>query len=80
MAMCPKNVCSFADLTMGVIDNKAKFDGVINSILWYRDNAFDLSTQGKEEIAQETKRVAKALASNNYLTSFIMVKNRINKK
>ena len=35
-AMGPKNACSYADLAMGVIDHKAKFEGTIKAMLWLR--------------------------------------------
>ena len=45
--MGPKNSCSYADLAMGVIDQKAK-SGTIKPRLWwrYRDDILDLWTQG----------------------------------
>ena len=45
--MGPKNACSYADLAMGFIDQKAK-SGTINPRLWwrYREKIFDLWTQG----------------------------------
>ena len=46
-AMGPKNACSYADLAMGIIDEKAKFGGSLKSMLWwrYRDDVFDIWTQ-----------------------------------
>ena len=51
MAMGPKNACSYADLAMGVIDQKAK-SGTIKPRLWwrYRDDIFDLWTQGATKL------------------------------
>ncbi|XP_068675647.1 uncharacterized protein [Montipora foliosa] len=50
-AMGPKNACSYADLAMGVIDQKAK-SGTIKPRLWwrYRDDIFDLWTQGATKL------------------------------
>ena len=44
-AVEPKNACSYADLAMGVIDDKNK-EGEIKPKLWwsYRDDIFDLWT------------------------------------
>ncbi|XP_068691550.1 uncharacterized protein [Montipora foliosa] len=57
-AMGPKNACSYADLAMGVIDHKAKFEGTIKPILWlrYRDDIFDL-TQGVEKLLEFTNYI-----------------------
>ena len=51
-AMGPKSACSYADLPMGVIDHKAKHEGAIKPKEWfrYRDDVFDLWTQGKEKL------------------------------
>ena len=35
-AMGPKNVCSYADLAMGLIDEKAKLEGSLKPLLWWR--------------------------------------------
>ena len=35
-AMGPKNTCSYADLAMGIIDEKAKFGGSLKPMLWWR--------------------------------------------
>ena len=42
--MGPKNASSYADLVMGVIDEKAKFGGSLKLMLWwrYRDDIFDI--------------------------------------
>ena len=42
-----ENTCSYADLAMGVIDEKAKFGGSLKPMLWwrYRDDIFDIWTQ-----------------------------------
>ena len=47
-AMGPKNACSYADLAMGLIDEKAKSEGPYKPLLWwrYRDDITDLWTQG----------------------------------
>ena len=47
-AMGPKNACSYADVAMGIIDQKAKYGGKIKPLLWwrYRDDIFDLWKQG----------------------------------
>lgn len=38
-----KNVCSYVDLVMGLIDEKVKFGGVSKFMFWwrYRDDVFD---------------------------------------
>ena len=43
-AMGPKNACSYADLAMGIIDEKAKLERSLKPLLWwrYRDDIFDL--------------------------------------
>ena len=42
--MGPKNACSYADLAMGLIEEKAKFGGALKPLLWsrYRDDVFDV--------------------------------------
>ena len=57
--MGPKNACSYADLAMGVIDHKAKFEGTIKPMLWlrYRDDIFDLWTQGVEKLLEFTNYI-----------------------
>ena len=42
--MGPKNACSYADLAMGLIDEKAKFGGAMKALLWWRygDDVFDV--------------------------------------
>ena len=52
----PKNACSYADLAMGVIDEKAKFGGSLKSMLWwrYRDNIFDIRTHGLPKLLEYT--------------------------
>ena len=56
MAMGPKNACSYADLAMGIIDEKAKFEGSLRPMLWwrYRDDIFDLWTQGLPKLLEFT--------------------------
>ena len=41
------HVVSYADLAMGLIDEKAKFGGAMKPLLWwrYRDDVFDVWTQ-----------------------------------
>ena len=58
-AMGPKNACSYADLAMGVIDHKARFEGTIKPMLWlrYRDDIFDLWTQGVEKLLEFTNYI-----------------------
>ena len=55
-AMGPKNACSYADVAMGVIDKKAK-SGIIKPNLWwrYRDDIFDLWTQGHSKLIEFTE-------------------------
>ena len=55
-AMGPKNACSYADLAMGIIDEKAKFEGNLKPLLWwrYRDDIFDLWTQGLPKLLEFT--------------------------
>ena len=52
----PKNACSYADLAMGVIDEKAKFGGSLKPMLWwrYRDNIFDIRTHGLPKLLEYT--------------------------
>ena len=55
-AMGPRNACSYADIAMGVIDKKAKL-GIIEPNLWwrYRDDIFDLWTQGHSKLIDFTE-------------------------
>ena len=55
----PKNACSYADLAMGVIDEKAKFGGSLKSMLWwrYRDNIFDIRTHGLPKLLEFTNYI-----------------------
>ena len=55
-AMGPKNACSYADVAMGIIDKKAK-SGIIKPNLWwrYRDDIFDLWTQGYSKLIEFTE-------------------------
>ena len=50
-AMGPKKAYSYADIAMGVIDNKAK-SGTIKPNIWlrYQDDIFDLWLQGKTKL------------------------------
>ena len=52
-AMGPKNACSYADLAMGIIDERAK-SGEFKPNLWwrYRDDIFDLWTQGTAKLLE----------------------------
>ena len=45
-AMGPQNACSYADLAMGLIDEKANFGGAMKALLWWRygDDVFDVWT------------------------------------
>ena len=54
--MGPKNACSYADLAMGIIDEKAKFEGSLRPMLWwrYRDDIFYLWTQGLPKLLEFT--------------------------
>jgi len=54
-AMGPKNTWSYADLAMGIIDQKAK-SGEIKPNLWwrYKDDIFDLWTQGSSKLDEFT--------------------------
>ena len=54
--MGPKNACSYAAIAMGVIDKKAK-SGIIKPNLWwrYRDDIFDLWTQGQSKLIEFTE-------------------------
>ena len=47
---------SYADLAMGIIDEKAKFEGSLRPMLWwrYRDDIFDLWTQGLPKLLEFT--------------------------
>ena len=49
--MGPKKAYSYADIAMGVIDNKAK-SGTIKPNIWlrYQDDIFDLWLQGKTKL------------------------------
>ena len=55
-AMGPKNACSYADLAMGIIDRRAR-SGEIKPNLWwrYRDDIFDLWTQGPVKLNEFTE-------------------------
>ena len=54
--MGSKNACSYADLAMGIIIEKAKFEDAIIPMLWlrYRDDIFDLWAQSKEKLFEFT--------------------------
>ena len=54
-AMGPKNACSYADLAMGIIDQKAKSGETKPKLWWrYRDDIFDLWTQGTTKLNEFT--------------------------
>lgn len=44
--MRPKNACSYADVAMGIIDEKAKFEGSLKPLLWRRYIEMTFSTFG----------------------------------
>ena len=55
-AMGPKNACSYADLAMGIIDQKAKSGETKPKLWWrYRDDIFDLWTQGPIKLNEFTE-------------------------
>ena len=58
-AMGPKNACSYADLAMGLIDEKAKFGGALKPLLWwrYRDDVFDVWTHGLPKLLEFTEYI-----------------------
>ncbi|XP_068675529.1 uncharacterized protein [Montipora foliosa] len=58
-AMGPKNACSYADLAMGLIDEKAKLGGASKPMLWwrYRDDVFDLWTLGLTKLLEFTEYI-----------------------
>ena len=54
-AMGPKNACSYADLAMGIIDKRAKSGEMKPNLWWrYRDDIFDLWTQGPVKLHEFT--------------------------
>ena len=55
-AMAPKNVCSYADLAMGIIDEKAKLESSLKPSIWwrYRDDIFNFWTQGLPKLLEFT--------------------------
>ena len=58
-AMGPKNACSYADLAMGRIDEKARFGGAIRPLPWwrYRDDIFHLWIHGVPKLLEFTKYI-----------------------
>ena len=55
-AMGPKIACSYADLAMGIIDEKAKSGETKPKLWWrYRDDIFDLWTQGTTKLNEFTE-------------------------
>ena len=58
-AMGPKNACSYADLAMGLIDEKAKFGGAVKPMLWwrYRDDVFDIWIHGLPKLLEFTEYI-----------------------
>ena len=63
--MGPKNSCSYADLAMGVIDQKAK-SGTIKPRLWwhYRDDIF-VDALGKHPLCHRMCKVTKETSGAN---------------
>ena len=56
--MGPKNACSYADLAMGIIDEKAKSGETKLKLWWrYRDDIFDLWTQGTTKLYEFTESI-----------------------
>ena len=55
-AMGPKIACSYADLAMGLIDEKHKSEGPYKPLLWwrYRDDITDLWTEGLSQLLKFT--------------------------
>ena len=55
-AMGPKNACSYADLAMGVIDEKAKTQGPVAPKYWwrYRDDIIDIWPHGLPKLMEFT--------------------------
>ena len=51
-----KNACSYANLAMGLIDEKAKFGGAMKPMLWwrYRDDVFEVWTHGLPKLLEFT--------------------------
>ena len=58
-AMGPKNACSYADLAMGLIDEKGKFGGGVKPLLWwrYRDDVFDVWTHDFPKLLKFTEYI-----------------------
>ena len=58
-AMGPKNACSYADLAMGLIDEKAKTGGAVKPLLWwrYRDDVFDVWIHGLPKLLEFTEYI-----------------------
>ena len=57
-AMGPKNACSYADLAMGAINDKAKEDDIKPKLWWrYRDDIFDLWTQEESKLLEFTNDI-----------------------
>ena len=57
--MGPKNVCSYADLAMRLIDEKAKFEGAMKPMLWwrYRDDVCNVWTHGLPKLLEFTEYI-----------------------
>lgn len=57
--MGPKNACGYVDLAMGIIDEKAKFEGNLKPMLWwkYRDDIFDIWTEGLPKLFEFTEYI-----------------------
>ena len=57
---------------MGEIDKQAKHDGSIKPMLWwrYRDDSFDIWTQGLEKLLEFTEYIS-SLITQNYPTRLV---------
>ena len=58
-AMGPKNACNYADLAMGLIDEKATFGDAMKPLLWWRrmDDVFDVWTHGLPKLLEFTEYI-----------------------
>ena len=65
-AMGPKNACSYANLAMGLIDEKAKFGGALKPLLWwrYRDDVFDVWTHVLPKLLEFTEYINSLYPTN----------------
>ena len=57
--MGPKNACSYADLAMGSIEEKARFGGAVRPLPWgrYRDDIFHLWIHGVPKLLKFTEYI-----------------------